>query len=841
MGIINRVISRFGRQRMAGFMERRMMNPPERNTREWLEEYGKNPRLSPVAKISQDLASVSGKLQRESPNGKRKEIKQHPFLDFWEQPNPLPEMTASAIWRVMEVWRLLKGEAYAVIERGRNGYPAELWPVPPHLVIDTPHLGAPYYVVQSQDGRHAKIPAVDMFVLRELNPVDPYGRGLGQAEAVADEVESYEYATKFSKRIFYNNARPDYWVLAPNATQEQSEIFQRSVEARYGGIQNAYKPGVIPFPNASVVRMSDSPKEMDFVASRKDLRDTVNSHFGVPPELLGIVENSNRATAQAAKAIYAENVLTPILLARQDAVNRQLLPQFGDDALIWVYDDIIPQDEEYKLKVANDGLAGGAMLINEWREKQGIDPLPNGDVLYIPGDKMPCAKDADLTEVMRQSAPGMPEQTLQTPYPTPVSVAPPGDTQAAAVQVAKEVSLTGAQISSLLQIVQAVNSGELTRDSAVELITSVYPFDAAKASAIIGQPPNPKSPIGIGMPVGVKSAKKPVDLAMLRRRMAAAQAAAEQATEREVRKYLRAQLDAILAALDGKKTADDPLSRIMTIDLSDVMADAIAQITGELDDLLDWDTQDERAGIIASNEAHVSMQAGNFAMLKAAGYTHKTWLSSGDPDVRDSHAGLNGKTYPIDERFPNGLLYPGDPSGPAGETINCRCDLVAGMGDDQSGGTATAPTEEPVRLGATNYFNTSPADPDEYALYVGAQKVQPIDGYEDVFVHGDLYGFQIHNSQGHLMSITPNNLKEYLKASRGYQGGDIRLVSCSAGGAKDGAAQQLADLLGVIVMAPTRDLWIGLDGEIGIYDEFQTDTGEYLKIPGEWVIFKPRR
>lgn len=49
-----------------------------------------------------------------------------------------------------------------------------------------------------------------------------------------------------------------------------------------------------------------------------------------------------------------------------------------------------------------------------------------------------------------------------------------------------QVSLNGAQISSLLQIVSAVNHGELSYDSAVELIISAFPFDKETAEKILG-------------------------------------------------------------------------------------------------------------------------------------------------------------------------------------------------------------------------------------------------------------------------------------------------------------------------------------------------------------------
>lgn len=46
-----------------------------------------------------------------------------------------------------------------------------------------------------------------------------------------------------------------------------------------------------------------------------------------------------------------------------------------------------------------------------------------------------------------------------------------------------------------------------------------------------------------------------------------------------------------------------------------------------------------------------------------------------DKRTRDTHAQINGVEEELRVPFANGLLYPGDPSGPAKEVINCRCGL----------------------------------------------------------------------------------------------------------------------------------------------------------------------
>ena len=51
----------------------------------------------------------------------------------------------------------------------------------------------------------------------------------------------------------------------------------------------------------------------------------------------------------------------------------------------------------------------------------------------------------------------------------------------------------------------------------------------------------------------------------------------------------------------------------------------------------------------------------------------KQWDATLDGGTRPSHARIDGEIRETDEKYSNGLMFPGDPSGPAAEVINCRC------------------------------------------------------------------------------------------------------------------------------------------------------------------------
>lgn len=65
--------------------------------------------------------------------------------------------------------------------------------------------------------------------------------------------------------------------------------------------------------------------------------------------------------------------------------------------------------------------------------------------------------------------------------------------------------------------------------------------------------------------------------------------------------------------------------------------------------------------------------------LERYGFPAKRWVSRQDERVRETHRHAHGQTVGIYETFRVGaafLRYPGDPTGPVGETINCRCSIV---------------------------------------------------------------------------------------------------------------------------------------------------------------------
>lgn len=88
-------------------------------------------------------------------------------------------------------------------------------------------------------------------------------------------------------------------------------------------------------------------------------------------------------------------------------------------------------------------------------------------------------------------------------------------------------------------------------------------------------------------------------------------------------------------------------------------------------------TSEQRAVLIAQNEANTVMNRNDFIDAKSDGKTTKTWVTEGDEKVREAHVAVDMVTIPIDQAFDVGgdqMLYPHDyENGSAENLVNCRC------------------------------------------------------------------------------------------------------------------------------------------------------------------------
>lgn len=671
----------------------RWARPPSMNTAEWLDTFSKNPRLAVVDRIASDLANLSGRLMRVNEDGTETEITSHRFLDFMAQPNPLYEMTSSAMWRLHEIYLLLVGESFFLIERDNFGRPAELWVVPPHWVKMTPYLGNPTYTIVSPGGLTMTVPVDDMFVMKQLNPFDPFMRGLGMAESIADEVEIDEYAAKFQKRFFYNDATPPVVFVMPNSTKDQREEFMAHWNKKHKGVENSHRAAALSGDVTVKELGSTDGKNLGFIESREAMRDAVLEHFNMPREIMGITENSNRATADSAQYIYAKNVLTPRIRMREDAINKQLLPMFGSN-LVWRYDPVIPYDKVFDKDKALDAYKEGLITKNEARELMDLPAVEGGDVFKIGINDLFLGIEDDPVEISMA--------LLQDDLSSGASV--PG-------QKSRRMNVA----AMLRSEERAVRENERLFEVAVMKHFTSQQSEIASALGIKAKDDLFSPLADYLLPDGIFNPDLWAALPETeQQRLAESIAAGLLDWNAEAEKLAKLLHPLWKKAYDDGAAISEESYGIFAIDrpefvtpakinggkrivgienttkakIADIIARGISEGSSQsrLKDAIqsEMGTTRTRAKLIARQETMTALATGQFDMMKSAGAKTKTWHHRPQKNPRDgtrgpNHVILDGETVGIDDRFSNGLRYPRDPEdNRPEELINCRCYLTYG-------------------------------------------------------------------------------------------------------------------------------------------------------------------
>ena len=272
---------------------------------------------------------------------------------------------------------------------GDSKRPAMLWPVDGASIrINAKWDG------QAETPRYAQLatgqPAVDAVELRDdqlmyirMNPRSFTPFGLGPLEVAFETVNQFLSAHRFAGKLAANAvAQYALWLneTAPAQHERLIRWWQDEIEGtgRVPLLSTEHKPEVLRFAQGTDADLR--------LAWQQFLIRMVANAFGLPPLLLGLEGDVNRATAAELADEAFRGAIQPLALLFAGHITRDLLAKcIGWDEFEFVFNDLNARDEETELAVQVQLLQAGVLTVDEVRAMRGLAPLGRNGAAQISG------------------------------------------------------------------------------------------------------------------------------------------------------------------------------------------------------------------------------------------------------------------------------------------------------------------------------------------------------------------------------------------------------------------------------------------------------------------------
>jgi HK97 family phage portal protein len=218
-----------------------------------------------------------------------------------------------------------------------------------------------------------------------------YGRGdlMGAAEDFNLLMHMYQFETA----LFENGGMPATLLSVQGSwSEEQRTAFRQAYDQRFAGSKKAGKT-MVGEGGVKVEHLGFNPREMAYQGARKFSNTNIYSNFGTP-EAMFTGQVSTRAALDASFTQILQFGVKPYLTLIQQALNAQLVPLYSDPIYV-EYDEVVPEDKEFKLKEDVDLVDAGIRTINQVRIDRGEVPVDGGDVPYININKVPLGTEVE--------------------------------------------------------------------------------------------------------------------------------------------------------------------------------------------------------------------------------------------------------------------------------------------------------------------------------------------------------------------------------------------------------------------------------------------------------------
>jgi HK97 family phage portal protein len=305
-----------------------------------------------------------------------------------------PRWSAAAGWSFLCGSRLLHGDAFAEILRGRNGEILGLMPLHPNRVesfvtsdgarlvyrvqpdttIDSPSTAAAQTrVIDQDDVLH--VPGFGFNGRRSLSPLRHALRATGRLA---------ESAQTFSSSFLQNSARPELALMAKGElTDEQFARLQLWIE-KHAGTKNAGRPMLLE-GGLEVKTLTMPMEEMQLLETRRFSVEEIARVYGVPPFMIGHTDKTTSwgSGVGAMGTGFVRFTLRDHLNAFHNEINRKFFRRATPVALFDTSDleqaDLKSLFETFRIALGRAGEPGW-MSIEEVRERCKLKRVPEGSL-----------------------------------------------------------------------------------------------------------------------------------------------------------------------------------------------------------------------------------------------------------------------------------------------------------------------------------------------------------------------------------------------------------------------------------------------------------------------------
>lgn len=341
--------------------------------------------------LVRSLSSVPLAAYQRTPEGETELPSGDPLVLLLERPGGEEEGSRAQFMREVVLRLMLLGEVICYKVPGeRTGRTVELQFLgSSNVEISRTSAGGKRRFLYKPDA-YTTIPLKreEVIFLRYSDPLSP-DRGVAPLVSAAREADTDNEATDFRKAFFENGAITSGLLSTEmEAEPERLKKWSSDWKRNYSGSKNAGKTPVLA-GGLKYQKVGANPGEIALPELTGITEARIHQVYGVPPVLTGSEIGLRRSTYSNygnARTAFWQDTATPLLSIISDWMEDGLT-EWGDGRAITFDLSGVPALQEDATKTEERygrALSRGAITINEYRQKIGLDPTDDGDVYLRP-------------------------------------------------------------------------------------------------------------------------------------------------------------------------------------------------------------------------------------------------------------------------------------------------------------------------------------------------------------------------------------------------------------------------------------------------------------------------